>query len=166
MTSGLDVGGSRVPEQARGRGHALVDVREDEGPRGLCLEGRAPAEQKVQDAAQPVDVGASVRLAADGDLRRRCTRGFPGRDPVSVIVAVRARDLCDPEVEDLHEVVLAAERREKEVLRLDVAVNDPALVRLAERARRLPDDVNGPRRRERSDARRRARRGSRPGGAP
>ena len=49
--------------------------------------------------------------------------------------------------------MLAAERGEKEVLGLDVAVHDAALVGLAEGARGLTDDVNGARRRQRTEAR-------------
>ena len=78
--------------------------------------------------------------------------GVPSTAPVFVIVPSALCDLRDPEVEDLHEIVLAAEGREKEVLGLHVAVHDPAIVRLAERARGLADDVKRPRRRERPNS--------------
>ena len=116
-------------------------------PARVGLEGRPAAEQEVQDGAEPIDVQLGVRILADRDFGRDVRRGSEHAPRVRhASVSVDAANLRDPEVEHLHEIVFTAERGEKQVLRLDVAVHDSALVRLAERARGLTDDVHGARR--------------------
>ena len=70
--------------------------------------------------------------------------GVPHTMPGLVIdgVASVSRTLREPEVDDLHEVGALARRLEDDVLGLQIAVDDPEVVRLAERREHLAEDVD------------------------
>ena len=125
-------------------------MREDERSGVLRLERRATAKHEVENGAERVHVGSRVGAQSHRHLGRHVRGRSEERSGVGHL-AVAALDLGDAEIDHLHEVVLAAERREKQVLGLHVAVDDPVLVRLGERAGGLADDVNRSRRSERSE---------------
>ena len=119
----------------------LVDVGHDHRHVLVLAERRPAGEALEQDAAERVDVGASVDLPALGLLRRRVADRADelagGRQP-----ADRAGVLGEPEVGEVD--VIERLRRspvdEQDVGRLDVAVDEPEPVRRVERARDLAAD--------------------------
>jgi len=124
--------------------------------RGLPVEHLLAGQHPIGDAAGGVDVGAVVDLAAERLLRRDEGRGSlddaPHRQRHDGVAAVSARRLDDAEVEDLDEIVVLAVAAEKDVRRLDVAMDQAARLGLRERVADLPQDVHHPFRRERSAA--------------
>ena len=64
-------------------------------------------------------------------------------------LVLRLAHLGEPEVDDLHEVAPRTHRLEDDVLGLEVAVDDPEVVRFAERGQRLPQNVHNATERER-----------------
>ena len=113
-----------------------MGVAHHQGHRGVVRaggEGRPAGERLVEDHPQRVEVGAAVDRPAARLLRRQVRRGAelhprPGEGGV-------AEHLGDAEVGQQQAVVLGAQEH---VLRLDVAVDDPAPVGVVERGRRLP----------------------------
>ena len=69
--------------------------------------------------------------------------------PVS---AVAVRRLDDAEIQDLHEVVILAVAAQEDVGGLDVAVDETARLGLGEGVAHLPEQVDGPLRRDGSRA--------------
>ena len=94
----------------------------------LAAERDVPDEHLVEDDAERVDVGLAVDLVAERllgrDVVRRAEDAAVGRQ------ALLLERAGDPEVGDLRRALLVDE----DVLGLDVAVDDPARVRGAERA--------------------------------
>ena len=132
---GVEPGGEVGPLRGQPR-RRLDEVRVDERRLGRRLERRLAAEALVEHAAERVEVGAAVdRLAlellgggvlerADEEARLRQTR--------------RGHLLRDPEVA---QVDALRRLRDEDVRRLDVPVDEPAVVRRVERARDLLQQV-------------------------
>ena len=97
----------------------------------LALERHVAGEHLEEHDAQRVEVG----LAGDGAAERLLGRDVVGRAEHAAVggQALLVQRAGDPEVRDLRRALLVDEH----VLRLDVAVDDLALVRGAERARDL-----------------------------
>ena len=122
-------------------GLALENLRDRVRDR-VTGKGDAPGQHLVEHAAERPDVGALVdrlpaRLLA-GSCRPPCRESRPACVPPigSGPDAVGARRLRQPEVEHLHHAV----RRDLDVRGLQVAVDDPFLVRGLERVGDLPRD--------------------------
>jgi len=96
------------------------------------LEWRAAGEEMVEGGAERVEVAAGVGLLAAGDLGREVERGAEGRARHGQ-ARIHPRALGEAEVGHLRQ----APRREQDVRRLDVAVDDPRLVGHAERGGHL-----------------------------
>ncbi len=95
---------------------------------GVAVERHLAGEHLVEDDAEGVDVGAGVdalprRLLGRHVVRRAEDHPRPGE------LGVRAADLGDAEVEDLHEAVVAPATDEEDVVGLQIAVDDAAPVR-------------------------------------
>jgi hypothetical protein len=126
----------RVPHHAHAR-HLLHQVLRHDGHGVGAGERRLAGEHLVEHAAERVDVGGRPDLVPrrllGGHVHRRPDRHARLRELLTGGIVGRARDA---EVGD--ERVLA---REEDVLRLDVAVDDPLLVRVVERAADLEGDA-------------------------
>src|SRR5437867_2097537 len=123
-------------ELARVRRRFLEMLRDD-GVHGLAVERHAAGDTLEQDHASGVQVAARVELHSQQLLRRHVI-GLPDgrsllRQPFSLR---RVREPGDPEVHDLEEPA----RLHHDVLRLDVAMDYPLLVRHFERAAQLLAD--------------------------
>ena len=100
-----------------------------------------PSEQAVGDTAQRVDVGTPVHVGTtERDFRRHvawCSQygPFHGQHRAGL---PRGGVLDQAEVEHLHEVIVRTEPADQDVRGLDVAVDQTARVRLAERVTDLP----------------------------
>jgi hypothetical protein len=124
-----------------GRFGGLADEQRGQGRR---LEGEPAAHRQVAHHAEGVDVAAPVDRGARGLLRAHEVRGaheLPGigrgaRAPAAV---------GDAEVGDQR---AAGARLQEDVVRLDVAVDDAAAVRVGERPRHLAQHAGGVGRRE------------------
>ena len=134
----IDDGGERVRHVRRNRlqrRRSLRDVRDDHGRRALVVERKTAAERLEGDDAERVEVAASVDLVA-GDLL-----GAHVVDGAEHLSRHRERrglgDAGDAEVGD-HRA--PGVRVEENVLRLDVAVHDAALVRVGEGERDVAND--------------------------
>ena len=142
-TTSARPGGTVGAELGHGR-RRLIDVGHDHGDVLVLAERRPAGEALEQDAAERVDVGASVDLPALSLLRGRVADRADelarGRQPGD-----RARVLGEPEVGEV-DVVERLRRSpvdEQDVGRLDVAVDEPEPVRRVERARDLAADRDG-----------------------
>jgi hypothetical protein len=104
----------------------------------LVLEGKPPADELVQDDAEGPDVGARVDVLRAAKLlgrhvHRRAHDGRRGREPcVPRPISAGLGRLGDAEVEHLHETRPVGLRREKEVRRLQVAMDEAEPVRLGD----------------------------------
>ena len=119
-------------------------VRIDErAERGLADERHVAGDGLDEHEAERVEVGAPVEPARGALLRRRVARGAEHR--ARRLGPARLGERAgEAEVGDAHDAVLV----EEEVGRLDVAVHEPAAVRVLERRGDLAADVRGLRRRE------------------
>ena len=119
--------GRRVRAALEHRRGGLVDVLERDGDEALALEGHGAGQQLEEDDPERVDVRAVVDRLARRLLGRDVVRGAEHRARLrdAVLDVERARD---PEVGHLR-----APLAQQHVLRLHVAVHDPALVREGER---------------------------------
>lgn len=79
-----------------------------------------------------------VLVLLDGHVRRRADRDPAARAQAAVVVA---RELRDPEIEQLDRVRVVLGRDHEDVARLQVAVDHAGRVRVLERAAQLQDDV-------------------------
>ena len=104
-------------------------------------EGQPARERLVEDDAEPVDVGAAVELEAAARLLRAHVRGRAAHHAGAGDGGGRAGagDLGDAEVEELGDHLAAGEAVEEDVARLDVAVDDPLVVRQREGAGHVAD---------------------------
>ena len=94
--------------------------------RRVAVERRLPGEELVEDDAEGVEIGALVDLGAARLLGREVLRGADDRARLGHLARPGARDA---EVGDLD----AALAVDEDVVRLDVAVDDPVPVREAQR---------------------------------
>ena len=143
MASGIPSSGRSREGEQRLVGQHLRDDRQVVVGAKRHLAGEALVEQH----AQRPDVGAVIEVLVAARLLGRHVEGRAEQEPgvgqaigLGAVVAPRLDRLGDPEVDDLHEVGVAAPH-EVEVLGLHVAVEDPLGVRGAERAGRLPRDA-------------------------
>ncbi len=139
-------------KRARRRKHALFD-RDAEAAECLAPERHPPGEHPVSDDADRPEIRAEVDVLGTEELLRahvvRRADHAAGRGQAEALVVLTL--LGDPEVEHLHEG-LAVDVDQEHVVRLDVAVDDAEAVRLAERARRLDEDLGRVLQAERADA--------------
>ncbi len=106
---------------------------------GASAEWRRSRQEEVADAAERVHIdarvhGAGTREALRCHEERRARNGIGPRE-VGSFAAVDT--LHQPEVDDLDVLANTASGAEKNVARLDVAMDDTRVVRFAERARDL-----------------------------
>ncbi len=110
------------------------------------LKRLAPGEERVGNRGQRPLVRPRSDTVA---LPQRLLGGHVLRRPQNLgrLFGIRTpRGLRDPEVEHLHEIVAAIDRRQHDVVGLEIAVDDPALVRGEQGARHLLDDAQDLRR--------------------
>ena len=144
--------GQRIGEVRRR--HA--DVRGQPLDRRRRREHPAAGQHREHRRGERVEIAATVeRLAARLLGRHELGRAeHHARLRERQLRARRARralhQLGDAEVEDLREVRIVADPQQQQVVGLDVAMDEPARVRGAERHRRLPRDVDRACRRERA----------------
>ncbi len=105
---------------------------------------RSPGQEEIEGAAEAVDVGTHIGPVGSHGLLRRDVVGRAGhggagsRRPVAVdIGASGGREAGQAEVENLDDAV----RREHQVLRLDIAVDDVPLGGVLKAQRRLPHAI-------------------------
>jgi len=139
----LEHGALIVGLERRG-GDFLHDVLVADRERVLAVERHAAGEALIRDDAEGIDVGAPVERLRAGLLRTHVMRRADGH-PGARELAARRR-LRDPEIGDHRQPVLV----EHDVVGLDVAVDDAALVRVREGARHLDQDLTDLGRRERA----------------
>ena len=130
----------------RGPVRLVAQDRGDHVGLGFGGERRPPAERLIEDAAEGPDVGAAVEREAAQLLGAHVARRPEDNVPVAQRRRWRVGDVAharavgehlrDAEVEDLH----AALGRDLDVGRLQIAMDDAALVRRLERQRDLMDD--------------------------
>ena len=122
--------------------------RDHEGQKGLGVYGGAPAEERVERCAQPVDVAPGADpLGFAGGLLRGPKAWRPHVDPglrQALGLAQAVEVLREPEVGQER----APPRAREHVLGLEVAVQDPRGVGRAERAREVAPDLGDLVRRE------------------
>ncbi len=122
----------------------LGDVRLDVFHRRLGVEGELAGEHLVEDDRQRVDVAARVehlalRLLGRHELRRAEDHALL-REHDRAGPQLALGHLGEAEVEHLGVVAQAAVGGEEDVLRLEIAVDDPLEVRLLEGAAALDED--------------------------
>ncbi len=131
----------------RDRRRRLVHVRPQRRDLGLACEGALAGQAFVENAAEGVDVGTPVDLFA-ADLLGRDVLDRSDQLTGSGQAGDRRRLLRETEVRQV--AVLAARATgDQDVARLDVAVDEPALVRRVERVADLLDQPQRPSRLER-----------------
>jgi hypothetical protein len=110
----------------------------------LAAEHRRAREQVVRDRAEGVQVGAGVdRLGRDDGLGGHVLRRAGQRERAGELdVSIDLELLHEAEVEQLHDVALAALRAEHDVRRLDVAVDEADRVRFGQRSARHRQDAD------------------------
>ena len=121
-----------------------MNVLHDDGDGVLADERRPPREHLVHQDAHGVEIGATIHLVSEGLLRRevaRCSTDEPGLGQVHLLFA-RSNGLGDTEVENLHEIPLAVDVADHDVLGLQVAVYQTQLVSLREALDDLTSDVD------------------------
>ena len=119
----------------------------------FASNGQRAGEHLVRHHGERVDVAARIeRLAREllrAHVRRRAEHHALLRE-LGLVAILLAASLRDAEVEDLHEVLLPGALGEDDVVRLEIAMDDPLAVRLGERAADLRDDLLDARGRDRA----------------
>ncbi len=122
----------------RGLGR-LVGVLHQQRAKGGRGEHLLPRERVPEHRAEPVHVAPRVHRVAPrllgGHERGRPQQRVVGRELARVVVGID--HLRDAEIEHLHELGVAVLLEDEDVLGLEVAVDHPGVVGLAERPRRL-----------------------------
>ena len=133
---------------ARRLDRPLRQVLDQDLPVALADERHAPDEHLVEADPERVDVGAVIDVGATlallGRHVRRRAEHEPGARAVRAEGALVAGQLGDAEIEELDEVLVAAARRQDDVVGLEIAVDDAGLVRRGERIRDLERDRQRP----------------------
>ena len=146
----------------------LRHVRDDQVAQRRMRERRAGRHHFVQHAAERIKVGAKIQIGRIAALLGRHVERRPHQRPAARLVhlpgAKVAFQLRDAEVDDLHR--FAGSGQDEHVLGLQVAVDDPGLVRRGQRVRNRARVSRGSRRRQRAPPRQRARPASRRPGTP
>src|SRR5436309_10972913 len=127
--------GALIVGLERWGGDLLHDVLVADRERVLPVEWHTADEALIRDDAERIDVGAAVERLGAGLLRAHVMRRADVRAGARQLAA-RGR-LRDPEVGDHRQPVLV----EHDVVGLDVAMHDAALVRVREGARHLYQDL-------------------------
>ncbi len=143
---GLADGGVGRGDHRRG-GHGL-DVAGHHHHGVLVDEGRVPDQHLVEQDAERVEIAAGVERSALRLLGGHVAGGAEDRAGLRlerVDRSLLALDLGDPEIQDLADLgfVAAGAAGEKEVIGLEIAVNDALLVGLFEREQGLARDAHG-----------------------
>ncbi len=151
----LQRGGYGQLGAARRRERRLLHVGDDHGQRGVGLEDALTTDEPVRHAPEPVDVGAAIDVGLSQRQLRRHVGGRARRHTVRG--QIRRASFKTParfdetEVEHLDEVVVEAKAAGIDVGRLDIAMDQSALVGLGERMTRLSQKVDGTCRVDRSE---------------
>ena len=145
---GLHVARKRAVESAKRRRHLVPDDgggRHDVPP--VHRIGHAPRQRLVQHDPDRVEIAPGVGLLCAAELLRGHVRNGPdelarhrahGRlGSLRALRRVRVHDARHTEIDDLRE----AGRRDQHVARLQVAVHDPACVRVPDRVRDLQEEL-------------------------
>jgi hypothetical protein len=116
-------------------------------------EGRLAGDELVEERSARVHVAARVEALPEDLLRRHVRRrpdrrSRPALQLASVHAAVRHAEVAELRALGDHPIVIVHARHEDDVRRLDVAVDDPALVRVREPCAHVEHDVDGARDRE------------------
>src|SRR5262245_57852322 len=109
-------------------------VDENAGRRGPC-EHLDAGQGLVGGTRERVEIGASVdRASTQDDLRRHVSRRAERDTFVRELRDVQVRfTLYHAKVQHLEMIVLAAQLGDEKICRLDIAVDEPVSMRLAER---------------------------------
>ncbi len=120
------------------RAHFVPQVRLDHIEDGRAVEGIAPSEGEVKDAAERIQIGADVHRLAVELLRRHKVDG--ARHGLLVRVGRRRGidEARDAEIQHLHEHRAAGLPGEHDVRGLQVAVQEPGVMGGGESLERLP----------------------------
>ena len=123
-------------------------------PRPAALRSRkhCPAGQHpVRHAAEGVEIGALIDVAVKDSLGRE-VGGGPGQNAGDRKVGIMVNQRLDQaEVEHFDDVEIEAEPAQEEIVRLDVAMEEPNRVGLAERTTGLSQHSDDPLRRKRTE---------------
>ena len=139
----LELGRRSRPLRAQRRRRVHRNHRAQSGRAGR-VEDRRGREQLEEDRAERPDVRAEVDvLQAAHLLGRHVERRAHHRVGRGQVRRVLVDGLRDAEVEDLHARRAVGRLGDEEVLRLEVAMDDAELVRLADRLARLEEVVDG-----------------------
>ena len=125
--------------------------------RRIGLEDELAGQQVVRDAAERVDIGSPIdgRFAQD-DFRRHVGRAcrsslFGGHQGLHPLVGWSSFTLTRPKSSTFTKSVLESHPADIDICRFDVAVNQPARVRIGQRMADLPQQIARPRRWNRSE---------------
>jgi tRNA A-37 threonylcarbamoyl transferase component Bud32 len=142
--------GRQLRSQPARRKRRVGLVLHQGGERGVAVEGEPPGQGLVGEHPEGVDVRPVVDDVRRGLLRRHVLRRpDDGADPGEPLRLGRPGPLGDAEVEHLHEVAAVGPAEDEDVLRLQVAVHDAALVRRPEGPADLQEDGDRPGQRHR-----------------
>ena len=113
----------------------ILEVREDDGHRGVAIIRHLPRQHLIHRTAEAVDIRTLIRLPGAGLFRRNIVDGAHDGS----IDRLLRRGPRDAEVRHLH-ISLAVD---DDVLRLDIPVHDAHLMRELDAGRRLQCDGDG-----------------------
>ena len=145
-------------------GGRFVERLHDDVERRVPLEREAPRQELVEDDPDGIDVAPRVARLARAPAQATCTRACPSTSPASSASGRRSppppasprsssATFAIPKSHTFTESVgvpsSAFFAEQHDVLGLQVAVEDPRVVRLRERRERLREDVDDPLVRER-----------------
>ena len=141
------VGGARDTLERR---RQVVDLLHEECHRLVAIERRSPRQHLVDHGRDGIDVPLRRHLLAHRplgrDVSRRAEDEARGRGH-RLLAPVEARDA---EVQHLHVVRIVRSLHEHDVLRLEIAMDDPLYVRLARGVAELQRDMKDARQRHRA----------------
>ena len=137
-----------VAHPLRQRRRRLLDVFGERAEIAGSAEGHLAGQRLVGQHAHRVDVGPVIVGRAQEALRRHVLRG--PRDPV--VAGGVPHQARHPEVDQLHQIGAPPAGEQHDVVRLEVQVDDPLLVRRLQALGDLAEDRQGAGRRQRPGA--------------